>query len=481
MPRKLTREEFIEKATIKHGNKYNYSKVQYINIVTKVTIVCNVQDHGEFEQNPDNHLAGQGCPVCGKISRYNKKTYKPREEFKEKSKKVHCNKYDYSKVKYVSNKIKVTIICNVQDHGEFEQTPNDHLSGIGCPKCGGTKKLTIEEFIEKATIKHDNKYNYNKVEYINNETKVTIVCNVQDHGEFEQTPHSHLNQGSGCPKCGGTGKLTIEEFIEKATIKHDNKYNYNKVEYINNETKVTISCNVQDHGDFEQTPHSHLNQGSGCPKCGIIRCINSQKLTIEEFIAKAQKVHDNTYSYEKVDYKNCKTPILITCNVKDHGDFKQTPGDHFYGAGCPKCVKTRYSMKCIKFLNTFPFNIKHAENGGEAIVKIGDKKYKADGYIKCVNSEEVDTIFNCHEEVNKWRNITSLEVIIEFHGCFWHGCPKCYIDRDKINSVNNKTYNELYQNTCKKREDILNTGYNYIEIWECKYNIIFKNEYKAMH
>lgn len=117
------------------------------------------------------------------------------EGFIEKAKKLHDNKYDYSKAEYVNTNTKVCIIC--PEHGEFWQTPSNHLQGKGCPKCKGKNKTT-EEFIEKANIIHNNKYDYSKVEYKSNRTKVCIIC--PEHGEFWQTPHEHLH-GCGCPKC----------------------------------------------------------------------------------------------------------------------------------------------------------------------------------------------------------------------------------------------------------------------------------------
>ena len=113
-----------------------------------------------------------------------------------KAKKIHDNKYDYSKVHYINNKIKVCIIC--PKHGEFFQEPKAHLKGQGCPKCSGCAKLTMDDFIEKARKVHGDEYDYSKVKYINNHTKVCIIC--PEHGEFWQTPNSHLN-GNGCYSC----------------------------------------------------------------------------------------------------------------------------------------------------------------------------------------------------------------------------------------------------------------------------------------
>jgi hypothetical protein len=125
-----------------------------------------------------------------------------------------------------------------------------------------SKKLTTEEFIIKAKCVHGDKYDYSKVEYINNHTKMIIIC--PEHGEFLQTSEHHLNS-FGCKECTyNKKKLTTDEFIQKAKLIHSDKYDYSKVNYINNHTKVIIICPV--HSDFEQQPTNHL-LGKGCSKC----------------------------------------------------------------------------------------------------------------------------------------------------------------------------------------------------------------------
>ena len=131
MPKRLTIEQFIKKVKVIHGNVYDYSLVEYKNAHTKVKIIC--PEHGIFEQKSYHHLRGQGCPECRYIKSGNK-LRSTTEQFIKKAKVVHGNKYDYSLVDYKNNKTKVKIICH--EHGIFEQTPNHHLSGNGCSKCG---------------------------------------------------------------------------------------------------------------------------------------------------------------------------------------------------------------------------------------------------------------------------------------------------------------------------------------------------------
>lgn len=250
------------------------------------------------------------------------------KEFIEKARQIHGNKYDYSKVEYKNSSTKICIIC--PEHGEFWQVPNDHLRGHGCSKCYGNEKMTIETFIEKARKVHGNKYDYSKVEYTgNNKSKICIIC--PEHGEFWQKANAHLN-GQGCPKCYNNILKTTEQFIKQAKIIHGNKYDYSKVEYKGNKIKICIIC--PKHGEFWQVPISHL-QGYGCQKCALKAISEKNKLSTEEFIEKAKKVHGDKYDYSKVEYIDSKTPVIITC--KKHGEFCQIPNYHLSGNGCPKC------------------------------------------------------------------------------------------------------------------------------------------------
>ncbi len=328
MGKKLTTEEFISKARAVHGEKYDYSLVEYITNHDKVKIRC-IKHDTVFLQTPSHHLSGKnGCPKC---SGRNMTT----EYFIEKARLVHGDKYDYSLVEYVSVITKVKIICN-KHKTMFEQTPNSHLSGSGCPKCGielnaKSKELTTEEFIRRAKLIHGENYDYSLVEYINAKTKVKIIC--KNHNSvFYQVPNSHLS-GNGCPKCGFV-RMTTEEFIKKAKEVHGETYDYSLVVYTNDKEKVQIIC--KEHGPFFQNPSTHLT-GKGCEKCGRIRTGLKQKSNLEEFVIKARKVHGDKYDYSQGEYLGHDKKIFIIC--PEHKGFWQVPKDHIIkGCGCPKCV-----------------------------------------------------------------------------------------------------------------------------------------------
>ena len=254
MFKRLTTNEFIIKATRVHKNKYDYSKVSYINKNTKVTIICKA--HGEFEQTPGNHLNGHGCFKCAvEIKAKNRKP--TINEFIEKAREIHNNEYDYSKINYINSRTKITVICKV--HGGFRQTPHNHLKGHGCPECGVESiKLTTNEFIKKAIEIHGNKYNYSKVYYISSHSKVIIICSI--HGEFEQMPYSHLN-GQGCPRCNSSkGEVKIREYLITNNVTFEEQKIFNdcvykrplKFDFYLPETNTVIEYDGVFH--FKETP-----------------------------------------------------------------------------------------------------------------------------------------------------------------------------------------------------------------------------------
>ena len=190
--------------------------------------------------------------------------------------------------------------------------------------------MTLKDFITKAREIHGDNYDYSKVEYVDDKTKVCIID--PEYGEFLQTPANHL-KGSGCPKRSGKYVPTTKEWVSSARKVHGDKYDYSKVDYVNNRTKVCIIC--PEHGEFWQTPANHLF-GYGCPKCDKIEIDKCKQELVEKFIKQARLVHGDKYDYSKVDYVNGKTKVCII--DPEYGEFWQKPNDHLKGKGCPKCV-----------------------------------------------------------------------------------------------------------------------------------------------
>lgn len=324
---RITKDVFISRSNEIHQNKYDYSKVELKGSDKKVCIICPI--HGPFWQKAIYHYRGYGCPTCGGNLRLTN------EEFIKKAKIIHGNEYDYSKVECKGNKTKVCIIC--PKHGEWWVSPNNHLRGSRCPSCFGTPKHTKDEFIEKANLIHNKKYDYSKVNYDGLQKKVCIIC--PNHGIFWQRAEIHL-KGAGCPKCSGTERITLKVFLERCPEIHKHKYDYSLVQFQKLDEFVKIICPI--HGEYEQRAIVHY-RGYGCPICG-----GSKRLTNEEFIEKARKVHSNKYDYSKVNYINTATKVCITC--PEHGDFWQTPNNHLFGAGCPACPQSNMEGEIRHFL-----------------------------------------------------------------------------------------------------------------------------------
>jgi hypothetical protein len=187
---------------------------------------------------------------------------KTTEDFIQRARDFHGDKYDYGKSVFVRTNDDVIVTCKT--HGDFLQKPCDHVRRGGCPACRGVVgvifgKKDLEHFLQRATAKHGDKYDYSKTAYETCGKPVVIIC--KTHGEFNQTPENHY-AGKGCERCSRV--LGQEDFIQKAKIKHNDKYNYDKVVYVGSQSKVIITC--PEHGDFEQVPASHM-VGYGCISC----------------------------------------------------------------------------------------------------------------------------------------------------------------------------------------------------------------------
>ncbi len=403
----VTKERFIEKAREIHGNKYDYSAVEYVNSTSLVKIICS--QHGEFRLKPTSHLCGNGCSECSGNVRLTT------DRFIRKAREVHGDAYDYSKTDCVgNNKTKVCIIC--PEHGEFWQTPNNHLKGARCPGCFGTPKYTKEQYIEKAQEVHGDKYDYSLIKYDGHKRKIEIIC--PEHGIFWQGAGAHL-MGAQCPACSNVERITQEVFLKRAPNIHDNKYDYSLVRFSSLNEFVDIICPV--HGVFKQKASIHL-RGYGCQYCG-----GSLRLTNEEFIKKAKSVHGDKYDYSKSEYVNTATKLCIIC--PEHGEFWQVPNNHLLGSGCPKCAG-----------------------------KYNDKEYFIER-AKKVHGDKFD-----YSKVEYIATDEKVCIICPDHGEFWQapsghmqgqGCPMCnqsHLERDVMNMLksNNirfqvqKTFDWLY-------------------------------------
>jgi very-short-patch-repair endonuclease len=461
-------EIFVNKARKVHGDRYDYSRVEYVDSKTKVQIVCLI--HGAFNQRASGHLNGRGCFRCVQESRLRGNDF-----FITKSIGVHGDRYDYSRVEYVNRSSKVQIVCSL--HGPFSQKAEAHFEGAGCPVCGkGRPRMTLDEFIQKAKKVHGDKYNYSLVEYRDRTEKIKIICSL--HGEFMQRPKLHL-KGHGCYHCGNItlalhSSFTTEEFIAKAKAVHGDKYNYGVTEYKNINSSVRIICPI--HGEFTQIAASHL-AGCGCRQCGCDKQRQKMFLTSEEFVVRARKRHGDRYNYDLVDYQNSRTKVKIICLT--HGEFFMSPSRHFSGENCPKCQKEK--------------RVRKVKAEKIKVEKIKIEKIKAAAEIKYqssfLNSTSADNLLDISlktkkfierarkthgdkysYELTQYKSMRGkITIICSLHGEFEQqtashlsgcGCPSCHSSAGerKISrylSERNITYErEKRFDDCKKRQNL---------------------------
>lgn len=282
----LSTKDVIDSFIKIHGDRYDYSKVDYLKDNIKVEIICKI--HGSFYQNAYGHKQGQGCQKC-----FYDSMFRTNDMFIESAKLVHGNKYDYSLTKYIDSRNKVEIICSI--HGSFWQNPDTHLRTSGCNACRYLKRTwTQEQFLNKVKSVHGNKYDYSKTKYVLDSSKVIITC--PKHGDFSIIPHIH-KRGGGCKKCFiQKYTMTQEEFLKRAKEIHGNKYDYFNLVYKTALKKVEIICRV--HGSFWQQAMSHL-RGAGCKSCRE----SGGEAQIERYLKSENLIYKREYIIPECKYK----------------------------------------------------------------------------------------------------------------------------------------------------------------------------------
>jgi hypothetical protein len=278
----------------------------------------------------------------------------------------------------------------------------------------------MNNFIDKAKKIHGNKYNYDKTIYIKSSEKVIITC--IEHGDFKVTPNNHLSKKTGCPECKKNTKSNYKKFLSKSNY---NNITYYEENYINNRTKMYMECDI--HGGFKQNPDNHIK--IGCPYCSKDKL---KKSNAQNFIDKANKVHNNKYDYSQVDYSNNYTEININC--KKHGIFKQQPKVHLKGHGCPICSESK------------------GEKEVKNILKKYNIKYKREfRFSDCVNKYTLPFDFYLPE----------YNICVEFNGRQHYEPISLWGDKNYLNKVK--------KNDKIKRDYCLNKG---IKLCVIKYNQI---------
>lgn len=185
--------QFIEKSNIVHNSFYNYEKTIYKKTKEKVTITCPI--HGDFNQTPNMHLSGQGCPECGikKSQKHNDRLRnKTKQNFLKRMEEKFGNKYDFTKFEYVKDEVEGIVICPI--HGEFKKKPNHLRRGQGCPTCSKESKISkgekqIMNFLNENNIDFTYNYTIKKSKYLKNKPFDFYVPNLNLLIEFQGEQH----------------------------------------------------------------------------------------------------------------------------------------------------------------------------------------------------------------------------------------------------------------------------------------------------
>lgn len=305
------------------------------------------------------------------------------EEFIARCRKLHGDKYDYSKTIYTAAKQKITVRC--PEHGWFETIAENHATQNGCPKCGrqrseAAKWSSTQEFIEGARRIHGTTYDYSRVVYRRNATRVTLGCPL--HGWFTQTPANHL-VGGGCKKCGTARAaeafraqkgLSREEFFRQCHKLHGGRYKYPDQPFNGTKQKISALCPV--HGLFQIDAGPHLRLKTGCKKCGHISASAAKKRSVSSWLEQVSVVHGIRYEYDTTNWDGVMSKVRIRC--PKHGWWQQQALKHAQGQICPKCANDRLSGRWQPETMTAEYGAEpcffyylHLSSANESFYKIG--------------------------------------------------------------------------------------------------------------
>lgn len=345
MPVKLRQEEALARFHETHGDRYDYSRVEYVKSNAKVLILC--REHGPFEQIPSAHWGGSGCPTCW-FEKQRRTKSMDFETFASRARERFEERYTYDPASWDthSNMQKKMLRFWCPEHGQQEMRPESHIaSATGCGQCSrerffDTRRLSDDEFAARAREHHGDAYTYERARYQGAFEEVTVTCS--EHGDFSVIATNHLRK-QGCPECAKrefTAKRSwsFEGFLGRVTERFGDRFEYDRSSWDDSITmlqhrQIRIRC--PEHGWRTQKPMEHLLSPTGCAPCSVIEAGLKRRKNHEEIVAKLKEVHGDLYSYEKAVYTRMVDKIIVGC--ADHGDFSIGPSKHLEGQGCPRC------------------------------------------------------------------------------------------------------------------------------------------------
>ena len=310
---KKTLEKFISDARKVHGDTYDYSLCTYVNVGTKVDIICST--HGVFSVKPNSHLRGAICRKC-----YEENSRVENAVYISRAKEVYSGKYTYERTKYIGSAKGLVVTC--PEHGDFAVRAESHLRyNVGCPRCAAIEKTKL--FITKSMAGHGDTYDYSKVSYSGDAELVTIIC--KKHGEFQQAAGSHL-QGRGCPLCANMGpskpQLEIQEFLEnytKTILEHKFKGSQKRFDIYLPEKDIAVEFN----GLYWHSSRTQLGDRKELDKynVGIANGVRTLIIFGDEWKLQNTSVKNMLLSaigeLPRVSARSCDISVLDSSQVRD--------------------------------------------------------------------------------------------------------------------------------------------------------------------
>lgn len=326
-------DDFVKKAIEVWGDRWDYSSSSRIK-GTNPVVSIKCRKHGEFTQRPGCHLKGKvGCYKC-------RRQIKSLDDLIEYSQEVWGEgRWTYERTSVPKGRGKTTFTC--PKHGDYKQGVETHLGGhLACKGCR-TNYVSSADWVARAVEACGDKWDYSKVDYVDNSTPVTIIC--PQHGEFLQNPTNHLRGHIGCKKCNGRMGST-PAFIYRAKEVWGDRWDYTPTNYLGYKEALTIRC--PEHGDFEQVAEYHLTGKVGCRSCAPLA------LTSDEVIEKIVDVWgEDTWDLSDIQWDSYGVPIRVVC--KKHGtEIYTNVGNLLYQRNCcKKCQPVGTSRTEEEILN----------------------------------------------------------------------------------------------------------------------------------
>lgn len=301
---------------------------------------------------------------------------------------AHSGKFSYPSSIRVDGKL--TIVC--PDHGEFQQLPQKHMHGQGCPKCRGLGLDKVQQLKDKYP-----EWDWSDTVVGGSKDDLTLVC--PEHGEFITRHNRLMNKPDGmspCPKCnkavgGVSRRVSDDEWRKRIAGVWGDRF---AVMEPMSGGQVKVSVNCADHGKFVMSPADLVN-GHGCPQCGKERfnkwSDDNVRVAPDDFVQRAVELKGGVYTYDISTFVDMRTPMRMVCNK--HGEFWQIPRNHItLDAGCPACANNRSKGED---------EIADYLRGLGLTVKRGDRK--------ALGGKELDVY------------VPELSLAIEYCGLYWHG------------------------------------------------------------